>query len=89
VRTDLAALAAAFEAAGTPLACICSSDQIYESDAVAATKALSAAGARYIYAAGRPLTLRPQLEAAGVRTFIYVGCDVLATLQEAHQFSSG
>jgi methylmalonyl-CoA mutase len=89
VRTDLAALAAAFKAAGTPLACICSSDQIYASDAVAATKALSTAGAKYIYVAGRPPTLRQQLETAGVRTFIYVGCDVLATLQDAHDFSSG
>jgi methylmalonyl-CoA mutase len=89
VRTDLAALVAAFKAAGTPLACICSSDKIYASEAVAATKALSAAGARYIYVAGRPSTLRQQLEAAGVRAFIYVGCDVLTTLQEAHQFSSG
>jgi methylmalonyl-CoA mutase len=89
VRTDLAALAAAFKAAGTPLSCICSSDHIYASEAVAATKALSAAGVRCIYVAGRPPALRQQLETAGVRAFIYVGCDALATLQEALQFSSG
>jgi methylmalonyl-CoA mutase len=88
VRTDLAALAAAFKAAGTLLACVCSSDQIYAREAVAAIKALSAAGARYIYVAGRPPALLHELEAAGVRTFIYVGCNVLATLQEAYQFVS-
>jgi methylmalonyl-CoA mutase len=89
VTTDLAALTAAFQAAKTSLACLCSSDQIYASEAVAAIKALSAAGAKYIYVAGQPPALRQQLEAAGVCTFIHVGCDVLATLQEAHQFSSG
>jgi methylmalonyl-CoA mutase len=88
-RTDLDALAAAFKAAGTPLACVCSSDQIYASEAVAAIKALSAAGARYIYVAGNPLALQHQLEAAGVRTFIYFGCDVLAILQEVLQFDFG
>jgi methylmalonyl-CoA mutase len=89
MKTDLAALAAAFSGAGAPLACVCSSDQIYATEAVAATEALSAAGARHIYVAGRPPALVQQLTAAGVGTFIYVGCDVLATLQEAHQFSSG
>lgn len=87
-KTDLDSLTAAFKAAGTALVCICSSDQIYASEAVVAAKALRAAGARHIYLAGRPASLEAQLKDAGVGTFIYVGCDVLATLQAAYRFSS-
>ena len=35
---------------------------------------------RHIYLAGRPGELEAALKAAGVQDFIYVGCDVLATL---------
>ena len=41
-------------------------------------------GARHIYLAGRPGERKAEFEAAGVQTFIYAGCDVLATLQAAH-----
>jgi methylmalonyl-CoA mutase len=75
---------AAFEAAGTSLACLCSSDAGYANDAVKAATALRAAGATHIYLAGRPGDLEAALKAAGVGTFIYVGCDVVATLTAAH-----
>jgi methylmalonyl-CoA mutase len=74
------ALATAFKDAGTPLVCLCSSDKVYEKDASAAVAGLKAAGARHIYLAGRPLEREAALRAAGVQTFIYEGCDVLATL---------
>jgi len=74
------ALATAFKDAGTPLACLCSSDKVYEKDASAAVAGLKAAGARHIYLAGRPGEREAPLRAAGVQTFIYEGCDVLATL---------
>jgi methylmalonyl-CoA mutase len=77
------AITAAFKASGARLACLCSSDGVYEKEAVAAAKAL--AGAAYIYLAGRPRALEDALKAAGVGTLIYIGCDVLATLTAAHE----
>jgi methylmalonyl-CoA mutase len=62
---------------------MCASDEIYAREAVAAAKTL--AGATHIYLAGRPRELEAELEAAGVRTFIFAGCDVLATLGAAHE----
>jgi len=77
-------LAAAFKASGAALACLCGSDKVYDSEAEAAATALKAAGARHIYLAGRPGAKEAALRAAGVQSFIYDGCDVLATLQAAY-----
>ncbi len=52
-------------------------------EAVAAAKALVAAGAT-VHLAGRPGELEPALTQAGVKTFIFMGCDVISTLQAAH-----
>lgn len=79
------AMIAAFKASGAKLACLCSSDKIYEADAVETAKALAAAGAAHLYLAGRPGDLEAALKAAGVRDYIYVGCDVLTVLGEAQQ----
>jgi len=75
---------AAFRASGARLVCMCSSDKVYAGNAVGAATALQAAGAAHIYLAGRPGELEEALKAAGVRGFIYAGCDVVATLQAAH-----
>ncbi|MBS0536936.1 MAG: methylmalonyl-CoA mutase small subunit [Proteobacteria bacterium] len=80
---DLPEMIAAFRASGTTLACLCSSDKVYETDALTAVKALAEAGAT-IHLAGRPKELEAALKDAGVSTFIYVGCDVLSTLQAAY-----
>ena len=77
---DLDAMAAAFTASGTPTACLCSSDEIYGAQAVAAARALSAAGARRICLAGRPAEHEAAQREAGIDTYIFVGCDVPATL---------
>jgi methylmalonyl-CoA mutase len=77
-------MAAAFQASGTTLACLCSSDDIYATEAEAAAKTLRAAGARHIYLAGRPGDRETALAGAGVNGFIHVGCDLLATLRAAH-----
>jgi methylmalonyl-CoA mutase len=74
----------AFKASGAGLACLCGSDKIYATDAADAARALKAAGVRYLYLAGRPGEHETQWRAAGVDTFIYAGCDALATLQAAH-----
>jgi methylmalonyl-CoA mutase len=81
---EVEALAAAFKASATPLACLCSSDKIYQQDAEAAAQMLKAAGARCIYLAGRPGEREAALRAAGVQCFIYDGCDALATLQATY-----
>ena len=78
------AMAAAFKASGARLACLCSSDKIYATDAADAAKAL--VGAAHVYLAGRPRDLEPALKSAGVGSFIFVGCDVLATLDGAYTF---
>jgi methylmalonyl-CoA mutase len=79
-----AEMVAAFKASGAKLACLCSSDKIYASEAADAARALTDAGAMHIYLAGRPGELEATLKTSGVQGFIYVGCDVVATLREAH-----
>ncbi len=77
------AMIAAFKASGASLACLCSSDAIYEAEAADAARALAAAGAKHIHLAGRPKDTAPY-EAAGIGTCVYLGCDVLKTLRAAH-----
>ncbi|MFN3656652.1 MAG: methylmalonyl-CoA mutase family protein [Pseudolabrys sp.] len=80
---DQAAMVAAFKASGAKLACLCSSDKVYEAQAADAAKALAAAGAT-VHLAGRPGEHEAAWNAAGVKTYVYVGCDVLSTLQAAY-----
>jgi methylmalonyl-CoA mutase len=79
---DEAALVAAFKSSGAKLACLCSSDAIYAERAAAAAHALRSAGADVAFA-GRPGDLEAALKEAGVSSFIFAGCDLLATLKEA------
>lgn len=88
-HTDLNALASAFRESGATLACLCSSDKVYPVEAAAAAKALIAAGAKQVYLAGRPGEIEAELKAAGVTHFVFMGCDVLATLQEAQRLAGG
>lgn len=80
---EQAVMVSAFKASGSKLVCLCSSDKVYESEAPAAAHALTAAGA-IVHLAGRPGEKEAVLRQAGVKTFIYAGCDVLSTLQAAH-----
>jgi len=80
---DQAEMVAAFKKSGAKIACLCSSDKVYAVEAAAAAKALSAAGAT-VHLAGRPGELEAALAEAGVKTFVFMGCDVVATLQAAH-----
>ena len=81
---DAPALAATVKTADTALVCLCSTDKVYEKQAAAAAEALKAAGARHIYLAGRPGEREAKWRAAGVQSFIYEGCDALATLKGAY-----
>jgi len=76
-------LIAAYKESGAKIACLCSSDAIYAAQAEATAKALASAGAHVAFA-GRPGELEAGLKAAGVRQFIFAGCDVLETLKAAH-----
>jgi methylmalonyl-CoA mutase len=75
----------ALRASGASLACLCSSDKLYEREAADAARALSAAGVRHIYVAGRGGRPESALREAGVTDFIYSGCDALAVLMKAHR----
>jgi methylmalonyl-CoA mutase len=79
-QTDMVA---AFKASGAKLACLCSSDKVYGSETPEAAKALAAAGA-VVQLAGRPGENEQNWRQAGVKDFIYMGCDALSTLQAAH-----
>jgi methylmalonyl-CoA mutase len=79
---NLAAVVAAFNYSGAKLACICSSDKIYETDTAAFTKALREAGS-IVWLAGRPGEHEALWREAGVTSFIFQGCDVLASLHNA------
>ena len=79
---DQAAMIAAFRASGAKLACLCSSDKVYAREAATAAKAVAAAGA-IVHLAGRPGEHEADWRQAGIKSFIYVGCDVVSTLQAA------
>ncbi len=81
---DIAALAQGVEQSGISMACLCGSDKRYAEEAVAAAKALKAAGASRLYLAGKPGDREQELRDAGVDEFIHVGVDVLASLELAH-----
>ena len=80
---DQAEMVAAFKKSGAKLACLCSSDKVYEAQATEAAKALSAAGA-IVHLAGRGGDHEAAWRQAGVKTFVFMGCDALSTLREAH-----
>ncbi|WP_433496259.1 methylmalonyl-CoA mutase family protein [Sphaerimonospora sp. CA-214678] len=72
--TDPAEIAEAFRAAGTPVACLCSSDRLYGEHAAAVAAALRAAGAGRIWLAGKG-------EHGDVDANLYAGCDALDVLR--------
>jgi methylmalonyl-CoA mutase len=80
---DQAEMITAFKASHARLVCLCSSDKVYANEAAEAAKALTADGA-IVHLAGRPGRNEAKWREAGVKAFIYVGCDTLATLQAAH-----
>jgi methylmalonyl-CoA mutase len=81
---DAGAAAEAFKASGAAIACICSSDEVYTREAVAAAKALKKAGAKRVLLAGKPREAEANLRAAGVDDFLYAGQDALAALNNLH-----
>ncbi len=77
-----AAAAQAFSVSGCKIACICASDAML-AEAMAAAKALRAAGAAAIYLASPPGNMEPALRDAGIVDFAYPGANVPAILKGA------
>ena len=86
--TEPAEVAAGFAESGCRIACICSSDAVYDDIGPATAAALVAAGASRVYLAGPPGAQADELRAAGVAEFVHLGCDVLAVLRGAHDLLS-
>jgi methylmalonyl-CoA mutase len=77
---DADALIAAFGASGSSVACLCSSDRIYVESAASEASALKAAGASFVWLAGRPGEREEIDRSAGVDGYLFVGVDALAAL---------
>lgn len=74
VSVDAATVAQAFKASGAGVACLCSSDTLYEEQAEAVAQALQDAGAERVFLAGKPAGH------AGVDAYVYAGCDAVDVL---------
>ena len=81
--SDHASLLEAFRQSGATLACICGSDALYEEQVAALAPQLKAAGATELFVAGRSPDHEAAWRAAGVDTFIFMGCDALGVLRSA------
>jgi methylmalonyl-CoA mutase len=64
------------------VAVICSSDKLYPDVVPQVAPKLKAVGARSVVLAGNPGVNEAAWRAAGVDRFIFIKCDVLATLRE-------
>jgi len=84
VHENLDDLIRAFQDSGAVLACLVSSDEVYEEQAAAAAKALKGAGARHLWLAGRPGEQEAAFAGAGIDSYLFAGCDLLALLESAH-----
>ena len=81
-------IARAFRESGAAIACLCSSDELYETDGLPAAEALKEAGAAAIYLAGKPKDAEA-FERAGVQAFLFAGCDLLSLVGEAQKQAVG
>lgn len=79
---DAPAAAAAFQESGATIAVICSSDKLYPELVPTTAAALKLSGARSVVLAGNPGENETAWRAAGVDRFIFMKCDVLATLRD-------
>ena len=77
-------LAEAFRDSGCQLVCICGADARYEAEAEEAARALRDAGASRLYLAGKPGQMKEAYLDSGIDAFIFVGVDVVASLELAH-----
>ncbi|MBX3427167.1 MAG: methylmalonyl-CoA mutase small subunit [Pirellulales bacterium] len=76
------AAVAALDKHQAPIAVLCSTDEIYAEQAATAAQRLKQAGAKTVVLAGVPGANEAAWREAGVDRFIFMKCDVLATLRE-------
>jgi methylmalonyl-CoA mutase len=79
---EVDAAADAFAKSGASIAAICSSDRLYPEMVPTLAAKLKSAGARSVVLAGNPGDNESTWRDAGVDRFIFIKCDVLATLRE-------
>ncbi|MES0882893.1 methylmalonyl-CoA mutase family protein [Roseibium sp. SCP14] len=77
-------LISAFKQSGAVLACLVSTDDVYEAEAEAVARLLKQAGATHLYLAGKPGERDVANAEAGVDTFVFAGCNLLDLLEDAH-----
>jgi len=82
---DAQGIAKAFKDSGAASAVICSTDDLYAAHAETLAKALVEAGAKAVYLAGKGGDHEAAWRAAGVNDFIFLGCDVVTILRDAHE----
>ncbi|MBC9712944.1 methylmalonyl-CoA mutase small subunit [Streptomyces sp. TRM66268-LWL] len=63
-----------FEESGARIVCLCSSDSLYEEQAATTAAELKAAGAEYVFLAGKPSSYE------GVDAYVFAGCDAVDVL---------
>jgi methylmalonyl-CoA mutase len=80
VTVDATTVAEAFARSGAQVACLCSSDALYEEQAAPVAAALRAAGAGRVFLAGRPGAHEQAYTEAGVDGFVFAGGDAVAAL---------
>ncbi|MEU2155373.1 methylmalonyl-CoA mutase small subunit [Streptomyces sp. NPDC019396] len=74
MTVDATTVADAFARSGAAVACLCSSDALYEEQAAEVAKALKSAGAERVFLAGKPG------EHTDVDDYIFAGCDAVSVL---------
>jgi methylmalonyl-CoA mutase len=74
----------AFRGSDAPLACLCSSDEVYLQQGVDVARALWEAGAAKLAIAGQERDLAEALGEARPDFFLFAGCDALALLGRIH-----
>ena len=79
---DAREAASHFAETGADIAVLCSTDQRYEQQVSEVAPALHKAGARTVVLAGAPGEHEADYRAAGVELFIFIKCDVVATLTQ-------
>jgi hypothetical protein len=67
-----------FQSSALTIACICSSDAIYATEAEATARTLSELGASHVMMAGKPGNIEKLLSAAGVNEFVHAGQNVVS-----------
>jgi methylmalonyl-CoA mutase len=74
----------AFRGSHAPLACLCSSDEVYLQQGVDAARALREAGAAKLAIAGQERDLGEALSEARPDFYLFAGCDALSLLNQIH-----